>query len=325
MNTKPYAIAAISLIAFFTSAAFGQKVKAPEAPSVPDIIEIPGGVFASSYIVEASGSYRLAGDRSLEPGTGASAIIISAPNVVIDLGGHVLSGFGSSASASGIETVVPAGGAVENIRIESGTIQGFGKCGILAPVDRVVVENVRSLDNGTRGIQLSLDSMVRDCIVTDNGADGVFVAMGRVLNTVSSKNGGTGIQISTGRIEGCEVSYNGNSGIAASGNSIIHSNRVLYNNSNDIVYNAGIFVYSSSQVSENYLAENRGSAIRFGSGSIARDNTIVNVIYAANGIFAVVSTDPTAVAVGNMFSGKVDAMVGGLLDGGGNILLQGAY
>ena len=326
MNRKFYTAAAVVLIAISGTGAFAQKGKVADAPSVPDVVQIPGGQFSESYIISESGSYRLAGDRSMLNGSAVSAIVISAPNVTLDLGGHTISGVGTKSAASGIEAVVPVGLIVENVRVFNGTVQGFGNTGLLLNVNSVSVESVRSLDNGARGIHVALNGTVMDCMAMENGTAGIQIAMGRVLNTVASYNGTYGIAIGTGRVEGCEVGNNVASGIQCSGNSIVRNNRILYNNTGNIGWASGVVCDLGSQIVDNYFCENKVTAIRASRGTLVRGNSISNAVIFSIGITAYGSgVDHQAVAKDNVFSGQVNDFMGLVYDAGGNVLMQGAY
>jgi len=190
----------------------------------------------TSATVEAAGPRRLRAPREYpltirEPGSyvltenltipviGVSAILITANDVTLDLGGFSISGpvvcSGSpttctpSGGGSGIAVVATA----ENTTVRNGTVRGMGRDGV--NIGSGIVENVRTVSNGERGI-VGSQCVIRDSVATLNGTDGISGYLCVVTNNVSNRNGGIGIH-ADGSILGNVAAANGSDGISSQG------------------------------------------------------------------------------------------------------------
>jgi parallel beta-helix repeat protein len=107
-------------------------------------------------------------------GCSGPAVVIGAPGIVLDMGGHTATGARGN-RAHGILNVGHA-----DVVVRNGTVRGFGLYGVrLAQADRNVVENMR-LDRNLTGIGLvdSTDGVFRGSVVTDSGFVGVNLTGG---------------------------------------------------------------------------------------------------------------------------------------------------
>lgn len=121
------------------------------------------------YIISQPGSYYLTNNIN---GVAAKyGIEITASRVTLDLNGFSL--VGVSAAKSGI---VVFSSTQTNIVIRNGSISGWGVNynGIESNGRNVLYERL-AISGNTIGLQASTGSVIRDCIVSDNGLIGIYV------------------------------------------------------------------------------------------------------------------------------------------------------
>lgn len=198
--------------------------------------------------VDWPASVKLAGALA-STDTSAPAISVNAPDVLVDLGGHLLNG-PESGTASGV-LITTLG---KRATIRNGSIAGF-QYGIRSAY---IYNGSHLLENLT----------VSGCTLYGISAG----VSSRIVNCHACSNTGTGIHaISGSSMSGCTAYDNqGYSGIAAAGSSL--NSCTAYNNQCD----AGIYAVASS-LSECIAFDNQGdygiNAVNSSlSGCIARDN-----------------------------------------------------
>jgi hypothetical protein len=179
-------------LALLPAALFAANSSAPTTPTV-----IPGGTFTTTYVISASGSYVLGGNRSTA--SSLYVIQIAAPDVTLDLNGFTLSNTGG---------VNPAGGGIkiptpENVEIRNGSIIDPGNFGIATETGKNVrIINVRIMGAGWGGIYSgTAGALVERCHVADSKGYGMFVNGAGSLVTDCVVNGigtGSGIQVAQG-------------------------------------------------------------------------------------------------------------------------------
>jgi hypothetical protein len=145
--------------------------------------EGPSDVTCGSVVTR---DVRLRADLSC-PGPG---LLIGAPGVRIDLGGHTLSGPGDGVGIDG-------NGGFDGVTIRNGTIRGFLHGIDLLETDHGRIEGVLVTGNG-RGINISrsIGMRVDRVIVDDNRFDGISVTFSEdteVRRSVASRNGVSGV------------------------------------------------------------------------------------------------------------------------------------
>ena len=157
-------MAIAGLLAVWTSCvdvAFAETVNCTAITSLP-------------YTISSPGSYCLTGNLATAITTG-SAIAINASNVVLDLNGFALTGFGAglATEASGVYSVNR-----ENITIRNGTIGGFYRGIFLdhntstarVPPRSQVVEDIRADRNRLYGIQaIGAGHIIRKNYIVETG------------------------------------------------------------------------------------------------------------------------------------------------------------
>ncbi len=239
----------------------------------------------------AGRSYRLTSD--LYAGVPViSGIVVSAPDVSIDMGGFAIRGLnvcnGSfdgcaySGTGIGIETTAGNEGPADRLHISNGNIVGLGSKAIfLGSGDGHRIRNVRVSHNGHDGVHaLGKSVVVEDTTSLRNGRSGVTLSGsgGRVSQSIASNNGGDGIVGSTATtVERSTAESNGRDGISVTEGSAIRSCTASANGQNGIVaYVSG--VVSDSVVKGNTLTGISMSAHGFAGarGGSIQGNTVTS-------------------------------------------------
>jgi hypothetical protein len=160
-------------------------------PSAPTVI--PGGSFASTYVISTPGSYVLGGNRSAN--TAIYVIEIAAPDVTLDLNGFRLSNApGATDFGGGIWIPTP-----ENVEIRNGSIVDAGRFGIRAHYGKSVrIIDVRIAGATYAGIILtSAASLVDRCHIVDCAPNGIWInGRGSVVSDCVLSGLGTGTGVS---------------------------------------------------------------------------------------------------------------------------------
>ena len=110
-------------------------------------------------------------------------LLVTADNVTIDLGGHVLSGDGTG---DGVTTDADELGLRRNIAVHSGTVTGFVNGIDLLLVNDSTVRHVRAVQNGGVGILAGLGSNVNGNTASGND-------FGLIVNSRSTATGNTAL------------------------------------------------------------------------------------------------------------------------------------
>jgi hypothetical protein len=152
-----------------------------------------------------SGSCRLTSNLDVSAESPINVILISAPDVTLDLNGFSLIGptvctgdpleCTPTASAHGIVTTP----AAEGVTVKNGAVRGIWGFGVILQGDGSRVQNVRAISNGADGIVIRAAGMVTESVASSNGGNGIFSSEGSsVLGCVVEGNGGVGIALSFG-------------------------------------------------------------------------------------------------------------------------------
>jgi parallel beta-helix repeat protein len=213
-------------------------------PRTPvDAVHTPGGV-GIEYLITQSGSYYLT--TNLVGVSGDIGIYIGASDVTLDLNGFSV--LGAPGAFFGISIV--NGNA--NITVRNGTISGWiTEPGIYNNASHVVLEHL-NLSGNEHGLNCANDTVVRDCVVSDSGVDGIVLGNNSIVNNClvqsNAYNGisvqGTGNVVSGNNFCGNNtLGFFGNSAINVTGsNNRVEDNHVTGTGSNGY----GIFVSGST-------------------------------------------------------------------------------
>lgn len=157
----------------------------------------PGDAPGFPITISQPGSYRLSGDLTV-PNAGTDGFVVTADRVTIDLNGFsiigptVCSSFPCSPAGSGTGV---NGSSSGTITVRNGTIKGMGQFGIYAPNGHPFIEGVHLDGNGASGLNMNLGKVI-DSSASGNGGDGMIVQLGMVHNNITIGNRLNGIEVS---------------------------------------------------------------------------------------------------------------------------------
>ena len=187
----------------------------------------PGDPPGFPVTLSRSGHYRLSSDLRVPADT--SGIVISAPNVTLDLGGHSVSGpvtcRHSEATRSvacdaasrfsavvGIRSVGAAGAVIRN-----GVVQGFAGLGVHhgegAVLDRLQVRSNAGVGIAG-GAGHATAGVVRAVRVVHNGGPGIVCEQMHIERSTFAANGGTGVDCRGAWFVNSVTRHNGGHGVA---------------------------------------------------------------------------------------------------------------
>ena len=203
----------------------------------------------------AGRSYRLTGDLVI-PSVDSNGILVSTPDVSIDLGGFTIIGV---ACVGEVNNCTPSAGSgsgaagpltSRGISVKNGSIIGMGLHGVLLG-DQAEVSSLRVRWNRLDGIVVSHGSTVSGNTAYQNGDDGIIASFGSTVSgNTAYENGGDGIVSLGSTISGNTAYSNGDDGIHASSGSSIQRNTVRGNS------NFGLRLFSDTAYRENVITGN---------------------------------------------------------------------
>jgi hypothetical protein len=153
---------------------------------------------------ELHGTLQMKKDPTPESATG---IIISADDVVLDLGGHAL--IGVKGSATGILVKIPEKRTAQmlNITVRNGSVRNWGGNGVnLASAVQARVEDLQLAGNGEArqafdGLIVGEGAIVSRCSAQYNAAAGIRTGRGaQLVACTGSYNGGSGMLLGAGSL-----------------------------------------------------------------------------------------------------------------------------
>lgn len=220
----------------------------PPAATLKTLADIQPKTPISSlpYVISSPGSYYVTGNLNCPTLTGNAGISISSDDVTLDLMGHTLTGLEQSL-VHGISSYNR-----KNIEIRNGAIKDFYTGISLGGTESssCKITKIHSFSNANTGILISgSGSVIKNCIVHDNGSEGVMVGS---KMTISGS-----------------VSYNNvRSGISSGNDSLLSANRVYANSEK------GIYAGDNCTVIKCKATGNVRSGIQTGSASKIANNTV---------------------------------------------------
>lgn len=234
---KPVALAAAVVLTMSASA-----TTALATPANDGVFQIDNGVVQSAggypYHITQPGSYRLAADLTAK---NTSVILVSAPNVTLDLHGFTV----TCQFCSGVPGIVSTG---VGTTIMNGNVTGFNAgpggsqpYGLFFQATEAKVDHVTATYNGT-GIFINdgLDLMVTNSSASNNSQIGINAGPTGTLTVIESKanNNFDGIVIGNGLVTGSAVSGNGAGGAGLRGGILVSGAATITNN---IIINNAVF------------------------------------------------------------------------------------
>lgn len=232
--------------------------------------------------ITAPGSYRLTSSLKL-PDVNTTGIVITAPDVSLDLGGFSIRGevvcTGTPLVCSpsvGLGAGIFTDARASLLRISNGSISGMGADGMDLRGLGCSVSEVQLGSNRLNGLTANstFGCMVKNVTALGNGRSGILAGQQSVASgNTASFNGDSGISVGLGSTTtGNSASFNLNLGISGGSNVTMTGNTAV-GNAGD-----GISVALGSTVSGNTSALNGGDGIQTGAGTLlignsVRDNT----------------------------------------------------
>ena len=253
------------------------QIKITQPQSFPIVIDQPG-----SYVLTSNITVSTINTKCIE---------IDANDVTLDLNGHTLMGPGktSGSNDSGIYA-----SEKNNITIKNGTIQNFGKSGIVLSGSNHQIKDVMFCSNGLHGISI-ISSIIINCTASYNGSHGIYASYSTITNCITDSNDSHGISATSSTVTKCTTSYNSSHGIYASNSTIVdcttvnNSDRGIYASNSTITnctanYNDSHGIYASSRcrIEGNNLRYNGGyglyisSSYNYAIKNVASENSSGN-------------------------------------------------
>ncbi len=186
----------------------------------------PGDAPGFPITLSRSGHYKLAGNLVVPADT--SGIVISAPDVTLDLAGHTISGPVSCSHSEATRSVacdaasrfsavvgVSSVGAAGTV-IRNGIVQGFAGLGVHYG-EATVLDNLQVRANagvGIAGAGYATAGVVRAVLVKHNGGPGIVCEQMRIERSTFAANGGTGVDCRGSWFVNTVTRHNGGYGVA---------------------------------------------------------------------------------------------------------------
>lgn len=236
MMFRRFATVTIALVV--AGSAFAGSLTPPSGPVAPTmktlteveprtpVQSLPGSASAL-HVISQPGSYYLTGN--IQGVAGKHGILITSPNVSLDLNGFTLVGRSDALDAIRAENM-PSG---QNIAVRNGYVyfwRGGRGVNLAAGSDEVlkVVQNIHVFDVGTDGIVTGGESIVTDCTVAGAGGNGFIIGVvpygagnphsaSIVERCIARNNLGSGFLLIGTRIHDCTTRLNRGDGIRLRG------------------------------------------------------------------------------------------------------------
>jgi hypothetical protein len=226
MSSRPYAtatlLAALSLLPAAPAFADGE-IQITHAKALAGNVT-PGDAAGYPVTISIPGTFQLA--SNLFVAANKIGIQVISQDVTIDLNGFKLEG--SDVAWYGIT------GSVDAVTIENGTITRFKFDGINGGTGNYwIVNNLRSIENGRDGINISTASQIRNSTVAANGDEGIVCGEGCLVEgNVVQQNGDYGVSIYSGVVLGNTIVGNADYGIISAAGAGFGNNMLTQNNGN---------------------------------------------------------------------------------------------
>lgn len=165
--------------------------------SLPFVIKTPGSYYVTTNLSVANNSI---------------GITISNGNVNLDLNGYTLDG--ANVGSVGIYFW----GSYTNVVVKNGVVANWGNRGIdsysAGSSRQVLLEGLKVFNNGSYGIFMEADTIIRNCTAMLNFGDGIFCAGGEIMDCTSRSNFNYGLNVYHCTVRNCRADYNLAGGLA---------------------------------------------------------------------------------------------------------------
>ncbi len=212
------------------------------------------------FTITQAGSYVVTKDLA-----GLNGINITTSNVTIDLNFFTLTG-----SAGNTDMGIKVTGNLTNINVINGSVRNWGNTGISASTStNGQFYALNLLYNGGDGITSGANSIITNCIASNNMLDGIDGDANCIIShCVTAANGDNGIETDINcSIVNCTSKSNLFNGIQSGHNCVLHSNSCTNNAF------VGIETGDGNNVTNNTCALNGKSGFSLGNGTKAEGNT----------------------------------------------------
>jgi hypothetical protein len=230
----------------------------------------PGDLPGLPVTISLAGSYRLTSNL-VQPDAATRILAVTANNVSIDLGGFELSGpfncpgTPASCASVGLGYAVD-GNATSGLTIRNGKVRGTARGLFLG--DGCSVHDVTVSETTNFGVFGGEFCTVRGVVSTRNGASGIQLDSGTIVDSTAGENETTGISFgNTGTVTSSSARGNGTSGITGNAGTQVSGCNTSGNTLHGISLNAGGVVTSSTAYN------NTGDGIHVAAGSLVRHST----------------------------------------------------
>jgi hypothetical protein len=308
------------------AAALAQKNNNAATPTGPTVI--PAGVVSTTYVIDKPGSYMLGGNRTMSDAS-KPAIEITANDVTLDLGGHILAYSGTGNYKVGAIHIPVA----VNVEVRNGAIVDTPSVGI-ASVDTAGV-GLRLIDlrlSNTGGISSGAQhTHIERCHVVDTkvySAIHLWGQGGAVLNC-HVRNAPTGIYVYGGsrvvgntviNITSTAIRVQGQNGVEGGG--LVLENTVQRANTSAFAFNGGIYVSAANvMIRGNSVSAAKGFGISAeGEGLVVEGNQVGHTQAGATANGPGIAAKPSSVLRNNSGYNNAGGLISGTyLNGGGNL------
>jgi hypothetical protein len=222
----------------------------------------------SVFRISQPGSYYLTGNLLGE--ANKCGIEIAASGVSIDLMGFTLEGV--AGSFEGVNASV----ASSAVSIKNGTIRGWGLEGVdLNATDGVRLRGLIVEGGGSRGVFVSEEAIIIECIARGNAGNGFLTSNGALVkDCVAEGNTDSGFAIGNGsQVIGVTANNNGIHGVSIGLSGSVINSAAYQNGADGFAGSSGVSVIDCT------AGFNGDDGINVGSGSKVRGNTV----YASSG------------------------------------------
>ncbi len=270
-------LALVGVIAMLASDAYGGPLDPPGPVASTDGVREPGTPISSiPFTISQPGRYYLT--RNLTGVGGQSGVTIASNGVTLDLNGFTLQGVPSAANG------VLVSGARNGVRIENGTVRGWfngidATNAALSSISGVsVIGNGIASNDGSFGILLGAYSSIDNCHVSGNTATGIYADSITIRDCVITQNGNDGVRaVGHTFLQGNHIQANFLSGGGVGGAwrdvRVVGLNNVLVDNVVSFIY-----VDTTAQGSTHIFARNAYCSItKLGAGSTANAQEFENL------------------------------------------------